>query len=203
MRTRSGKQTPCRISFGYRKARLRRNRKVLYRMVQSYIRRWSIEETIRFVKQCYGLENVRVLTYQSLQNLMPIVPAATCFAAVVLDAGLKLRVMAATLLRTAKRIFGRGACISRTEHVGKHKVRLGPEPKQWVIPPLARICPFALLLVGPDHRRVHVHRGNVTESPFCDLSNEALVHFSKRRPFAASPDHPDTRRPRPLKAPYP
>ena len=86
--------------------RLRRNRKVLYRMVQSYIKRWSKEETIRFVKQCYGLENVRVLTYRSLQSLMPIVLAATYFTAVVLDAGLKLQVMAATLLRTAKRIFG-------------------------------------------------------------------------------------------------
>ena len=116
--------------------RLRRNRKVLYRMVQSYIKRWSIEETIRFVKQCCGLENVGVLTYRSLQNLMPIVPAATCFVAVVLDAGLKLQVMAATLLRTAKRIFGipdfRLYALSDglKKFFSRHPEKLAPVPMQ-------------------------------------------------------------------------
>jgi hypothetical protein len=37
---------------------LRRNRKVLYRLLRCYIKRWSIEETIRFVKQTYDLENI-------------------------------------------------------------------------------------------------------------------------------------------------
>lgn len=133
-RVKAGKQSVHEISFGYRKVRLperdrqlyllvvkgfgekplmaltteplRRNRKILLRMLKSYIRRWSIEETIRFVKQCYGLENVRVLTYQSLQNLMPLVLAATYFAATVLDTHLRLQVLASTLVQEAKRIFG-------------------------------------------------------------------------------------------------
>jgi hypothetical protein len=133
-RTKGGKQSIHEVTFGYRKVRLperdrqlyllvvkgfgkkplmvltteplRKNRKVLFRMLRSYIRRWSIEETIRFVKQCYGLENVRVLTYQSLQNLMPLVLAATYFAATILDTHLRLQVLASTLLQEAKRIFG-------------------------------------------------------------------------------------------------
>jgi hypothetical protein len=133
-RTKAGKQSVHEITFGYRKVRLperdrqlyllvvkgfgkkplmvltteplRKNRKVLFRMLRSYIRRWSIEETIRFVKQCYGLENVRVLTYQSLQNLMPLVLAATYFAATILDTHLRLQVLASTFLQEAKRIFG-------------------------------------------------------------------------------------------------
>ena len=75
-------------------------------MLKSYIRRWSVEETIRFVKQRYGLENVRLLTYQSLQNLMPLVLAATYFAATLLDTHLRLQALANTLLQEAKRIFG-------------------------------------------------------------------------------------------------
>ena len=85
---------------------LRRNRKVLWRMVQSYIRRWSIEETIRFIKQSYDLEDVRVLRYRRLQNILPLVMAASYFAAVVLDAKAKLKVMTGYVLKAAKRLFG-------------------------------------------------------------------------------------------------
>ncbi|MFQ5901988.1 MAG: transposase [Thermodesulfobacteriota bacterium] len=85
---------------------LRRNRKVLWRLVEAYMRRWAIEETIRFIKQSYDVEDVRVLNYQSLQNLMPLVLAASYFASVVLDTKAKLKVMAGHVLRAAKRLFG-------------------------------------------------------------------------------------------------
>jgi len=52
---------------------LRKSRKVLWRLVRAYIRRWAIEETIRYIKQSYELEDVRVLNYRSLQNIMPLV----------------------------------------------------------------------------------------------------------------------------------
>ena len=39
-------------------------------VLRSYIKRWSIEQTIRFVKQCYDVENIRVLTYPRLRNMM-------------------------------------------------------------------------------------------------------------------------------------
>ena len=64
---------------------LRKSRKVLRRLVRAYISRWAIEETIRYIKQSYELEDVRVLNYQSLQNLLPLVWAAADFAAVLLD----------------------------------------------------------------------------------------------------------------------
>lgn len=85
---------------------LRRNRKVLWRLIEAYMRRWAIEETIRFIKQSYDVEDVRVLNYQSLQNLMPLVLAASYFASVVLDTKAKLKVMAGHVLRAAKRLFG-------------------------------------------------------------------------------------------------
>lgn len=85
---------------------LRKSRKVLWRLVRAYMRRWAIEETIRFIKQSYDIEDVRVLGYRSLRNLMTLVLAATYFAAVVLDTGAKLKVMAGHVLKAAKRVFG-------------------------------------------------------------------------------------------------
>lgn len=85
---------------------LRRSRKVLWRLVRAYIRRWVIEETIRYIKQSYELEDVRVLNYRSLQNMMPLVCAAAYFAAVLLDTASKLKVMAGYVLKAAKRVFG-------------------------------------------------------------------------------------------------
>jgi hypothetical protein len=85
---------------------LRRSRKLLWNMVRSYFRRWAIEESIRFWKQSYDVENIRVLGYTSLQNMMPLVLAVSYFAAIVLDIGNKLRVSAAHVLRAAKRVFG-------------------------------------------------------------------------------------------------
>jgi hypothetical protein len=129
-----GKERIYHLDFGYRKVRLpgreeelslvvvhgfgrepmmllttepvRRNRKVLWRIIESYMRRWAIEETIRFIKQSYDIEDVRVLSYRSLQNLMPLVLAASYFASVVLDTKAKLKVLAGHVLRAAKRVFG-------------------------------------------------------------------------------------------------
>lgn len=85
---------------------LRKSRKVLWRLIRAYLRRWAIEETIRFIKQSYEIEDVRVLGYRSLKNLMTLVLAASYFAAVVLDTGAKLKVMAGHILKAAKRVFG-------------------------------------------------------------------------------------------------
>jgi len=85
---------------------LRSSFKCLWRMVRAYLKRWGIEETIRYVKTCYDLENVRVLNYQGLQNLMPLVLAVMFFAACVLDHDARLRVMAGYVEKAAKRLFG-------------------------------------------------------------------------------------------------
>jgi len=85
---------------------LRKSRKVLWRFVRAYMRRCSIEETIRYIKQSYEIEDVRVLSYRSLQNIMPLVWATAYFAAVLLDTTSKLKVMAGYVLKAAKRVFG-------------------------------------------------------------------------------------------------
>ena len=52
---------------------LRKYRKVLWKLVRAYIRRWAIEEIIRYIKQRYELDDVRLLNYRSLQNIMPLI----------------------------------------------------------------------------------------------------------------------------------
>ncbi len=81
---------------------------VLALVVALFLGRYGvrIEETIRYVKTCYDLENVRVLNYQGLQNLMPLLLAVMFFAACVLDHDARLRVMAGFVQKAAKRVFG-------------------------------------------------------------------------------------------------
>ena len=85
---------------------LRRNRRVLNQILQSYIKRWSIEETIRYLKQSYDFENIRVLTYTRLRNMAAILLAAIYFITNVIDSSSKLKILASHLLQSAKRVFG-------------------------------------------------------------------------------------------------
>lgn len=85
---------------------MRKNRKVLWWAVQSYLTRWRVEDTIRFVKQSYGLENVRVLTYRRLKNLVTLLLAVMHFTAVRVGMEARLKILALHALHAAKRLFG-------------------------------------------------------------------------------------------------
>lgn len=85
---------------------VRRSRKSIWHVVQSYITRWRIEDVIRFVKQSYRLEDMRCLTYHRLQALMALLTAAAFFAAVYLRLRMKVRVLAGHVLQASRRVFG-------------------------------------------------------------------------------------------------
>jgi hypothetical protein len=85
---------------------LPRRRKKMWWVVEAYLTRWRVEETIRFVKQSYQEEDVRVLTYVRLRNLAALVLAASFFAAVHLGRSVKLQVLTLHALKAAKRLFG-------------------------------------------------------------------------------------------------
>jgi Transposase DDE domain len=73
---------------------------------QIYWTRWKIEETFRFVKQSYNLEDIRVMKYRRLKNLVVLVTAAAYFAATCLGQQMKLRILAEKLLVISQRFFG-------------------------------------------------------------------------------------------------
>ena len=75
----------------------------LWQVVEGYLSRWRIEETIRFVKQCYGFENIRVMSYESWRNMSAIVLATAYFTAVWLGRGVKKEVLVAHIERMHQR----------------------------------------------------------------------------------------------------
>jgi len=83
-----------------------RDSSTLWWIVEIYLTRWKIEETFRFVKQSYNLEDIRVLKYQRLKNLVVLVTAAAYFAATFLGQKMKLRILCEKLLVISQRFFG-------------------------------------------------------------------------------------------------
>lgn len=85
---------------------LRKSRESLLRIVLSYVRRWQIEDTIRFAKQSYQLEDIRLRTYCRLKNMMKLALVAMYFACVWLADRLRLNILVHHALKAAKRLFG-------------------------------------------------------------------------------------------------
>ena len=83
-----------------------RDSESLWWAARIYWTRWKIEETFRFVKQSYNLEDIRVMKYQRLKNLVVLVTAAAYFAATYLGQQMKLRILAEKLLIISQRFFG-------------------------------------------------------------------------------------------------
>ena len=83
-----------------------RDSESLWWIVQIYLTRWKIEETFRFLKQSYNLEDLRVLSYQRLQNLVALVATAAYFVTTFLGQKMKLRLITEKLLIISARFFG-------------------------------------------------------------------------------------------------
>jgi len=85
---------------------MRRHRKTIKWALDAYLTRWRIEDTIRFLKQGYDFEDVRVLTYQRLKNMATMLLAASYFSMVWLGAKTKLTILSMHVMEASKRIFG-------------------------------------------------------------------------------------------------
>jgi hypothetical protein len=83
-----------------------KSRKSLFFIVEGYLSRWLVEEAIRFIKQSYRLEDIRVLSYQRLKNMMALVLAAVYFSAAWLGESTKRAVLSAHAIKASKRFFG-------------------------------------------------------------------------------------------------
>ena len=83
-----------------------RDSQTLWWIVRIYLTRWKIEETFRFVKQSYQVEDLRVLRYQRLKNLIVLVTAAAYFAATFLGQTLKRKIRCEKRLILSRRFFG-------------------------------------------------------------------------------------------------
>ena len=75
------------------------------RILEIYLTRWKCEESYRFIKQAYNLEDVRVLSYRALRNIVVLVQAVFYFVSVELGKKLKLNILLKKIFEKAKRFF--------------------------------------------------------------------------------------------------
>ena len=75
-----------------------------WRVVQGYLSRWRIEETIRFVKQSYGFENIRVMSYASIRNMAALVLVSAYFATVWIGRNVRHEILAEHLKHLSNRM---------------------------------------------------------------------------------------------------
>jgi hypothetical protein len=107
-----------------------RDSQSLWWIVQIYLTRWKIEETFRFIKQSYRLEDVRILRYRRLKNLVLLMTAGAYFAATFLGQKLKLKILCEKLLIISQRFFGilPFRFYALADGIGNILSRSGPSP---------------------------------------------------------------------------
>ena len=115
-----------------------RSYKALWQVVEGYLSRWRVEETIRFVKQCYGFENIRVMSYASWRTMSALVLVTAYFAAAWLGRGVRKDVLVAHIERMHQRfndvpeffLYALADGIRRAfSHYGSWKSRSATKPK--------------------------------------------------------------------------
>ena len=82
------------------------SRASLWQIVEGYMTRWRVEDAIRFIKQSYRLEDIRLLDYARLKNMMAVVLAAAFFASVWLGESVRRGILVRNITRVSKRLFG-------------------------------------------------------------------------------------------------
>ncbi len=82
------------------------SRKAIWKIVEAYLSRWLVEEAIRFMKQAYNLEDIRLLSWQRLKNMMGVLLLALYFICVHIGIQLRMAILAGHIINAAKRFYG-------------------------------------------------------------------------------------------------
>lgn len=78
----------------------------IWHIAEIYLTRWKCEESYRYIKQSYQLEDLRVRSYTAIRNTVVLVLAVAYFASVYLGQRFKLKVMVEKVLLLSERFFG-------------------------------------------------------------------------------------------------
>jgi len=78
----------------------------IWRIVEIYLTRWKCDESFRYIKQCYNLEDIRVRDYTSIRNMVVLILAVAYFASVYLGDNLKFKMLVERIYLVSKRFFG-------------------------------------------------------------------------------------------------
>jgi hypothetical protein len=110
--------------------RVRKSRKSVWKIVEAYLSRWLVEEAIRFMKQTYHLEDIRLLSWQRLKNMMGVVLLALYFISVHIGMELRLAILAGHIITASKRFYGVSefCYYALADGVGALLSRIRPKP---------------------------------------------------------------------------
>lgn len=75
-------------------------------VVEAYLTRWRIEDTLRFAKQSFRLEDVRVQSYEGLRNLMALALLAMYFVMAWMGHSVRVDVLCHHAVEASRRLFG-------------------------------------------------------------------------------------------------
>jgi hypothetical protein len=78
----------------------------VWQVVEIYLARWKCDESYRYIKQSYNLEDIRVRGYNAIRNMVSLVLAVAYFATVYLGKSIKLMISVQKILLLSKRFFG-------------------------------------------------------------------------------------------------
>lgn len=81
-------------------------KEIIWRIVEYYLARWKCEESYRYIKQSYNLEDLRVRSYKSIRNIVALVLAVSYFAISYLGDNIKLKFFIEKIYIISKRFFG-------------------------------------------------------------------------------------------------
>lgn len=81
-------------------------KETIWRIIEIYLTRWKCDESFRYIKQCYNLEDIRVRSYIGIRNTIVLILAVAYFAAVYLGDNLKLKLLVERVYLVSKRFFG-------------------------------------------------------------------------------------------------
>lgn len=82
------------------------SRSSLWQVVEGYMTRWRVEDTIRHVKQSYGIEDIRLFKYDKLKAMAAVVLATAYFSMAWIGNSEKHAVIARSIARMSFRIHG-------------------------------------------------------------------------------------------------
>ncbi len=74
-------------------------------IMEIYLTRWKCEESFRFIKGAYQLEDVRLIKYEGLRNIVFLIMVVFFFISVILGAAAKLRILLKKVYEKSKRLF--------------------------------------------------------------------------------------------------
>jgi DDE family transposase len=73
-------------------------------VARAYVARWRVEEVIRFIKQSYKLEDIRLRSDNGLRNMTALVMACASFVSLKLGLQAKLQILTKKLFSASQRV---------------------------------------------------------------------------------------------------